>query len=268
MAKPVLSDLDFNSVAKLLNLPTPAAAGDATSKNYVDTAIAAAVNGLAWKDTVRAASTVNITIASPGATLDGVTMVVNDRVLAKDQTTTSENGVYVWNGAAVPMTRAADFDVTSEIEGAVVPVEEGTANAATRWFLTTQNPTIGSALAFSSLSSGAPNASTTVDGLAQLATQAETDSGAASPSNLVVTPAALIAWSGRPLKFSQLIGDGAATQIDVTHNLNSLQVQSQVLRVSDGKHVEVEQTAFSVNVTRYNFASAPALNALRVIIDG
>lgn len=269
MAKPVLSDLDFGSVAKPTNLPTPTASGDGASKGYVDTAIAAAVNGLAWKDTVRVASVANVAVASPGATIDGVTMATNDRVLLKDQTTASENGIYVWNGAAVPMTRATDFDASgAEIEGAVVPVEEGTANAATRWVLTTQNPTIGGTLAFSNMASGAPNATTTVAGLVELATQGEVDAGTASPSNLVVTPVTLAAYSGRKLKATATIGDGSSTQIDVTHNLNTLDLEIEVRRVSDGKIVDVEATAFSVNVTRFNFAAAPALNALAVIIIG
>jgi len=268
MALPLLSDIDANSAAKILNLPTATNPGDATSKSYVDTAIAAAVAGLAWKDTVRVASVANVAVASPGATIDGVTMVANDRVLLKDQTTSSENGIYVWNGAAVAMTRATDFDAAAEIEGAVVPVEEGTTNTGTRWFLSTQNPTIGGALAFSNMSSGAPTATTAVAGLVELATQGEVDAGTASPANLVVTPVTLAAYAGRKIKATATIGDGASTQIDVTHNLNSSDLHVQVRRVSDGKLVLVEATAFSVNVTRLNFAAAPALNSLVVIIIG
>lgn len=264
MAKPVLSDLDFQSTAKLLNLPTPSASGDAASKSYVDTAIASAVNLLAWKDAVRVASTANVNTASPGATIDGVTMSANDRALLKDQTTTSENGVWIWNGAAVPMTRAADFDATAEIEGATIPVEEGTANAGTTWRLTTQNPTIGSALAFTNQASTTPDASTTTPGKVELATQGEVDAGTASPANLVVTPVTLNAWPSKALRHSATIGDGALTQIDVTHNLGTKDVHVSVRRVSDDKIVDCEVTALSTTQVRLNFAAAPALNALRV----
>lgn len=263
--KQVLSDLDFGSATKILNLPTPATSGEPATKGFVESLI----NGMAWKDAVRVASVANITIASPGATLDGVAMATNDRVLCKDQTVPSENGIYVWNGAATPMTRAADFDATgAELEGAVIPVEEGTANAGTRWYLTTQNPTIGSALAFANSAGGAPTASTTVAGLVELATQGEVDAGTASPTNLVVQPSTLVAWSGRPFKFNATIGDGSATQIDVTHNLNTLNVSARVRVASTGKEVDCEVTNFSVNVCRFNFAVAPALNSLAVNIDG
>lgn len=264
MPKPVLADLDLQSTAKLLNLPTPSASGDAASKSYVDTAIASAVNLLAWKDAVRVASTSNVNTASPGASIDSVSMSANDRVLLKDQTTTSENGVWIWNGAAVAMTRATDFDATAEIEGATVPVEEGTANAGTTWRLTTQNPTIGSALAFTNQASTTPDASTTVPGKVELATQGEVDAGTASPANLVVTPSTLAAWPSKALRHSATIGDGALTQIDVTHNLGTKDVHVSVRRVSDDKIVDCEITALSTTQVRLNFASAPALNALRV----
>lgn len=268
MAIPLLSNLDAGTTATITNLPTPSVGGDAANKSYVDTAISAAVNGLAWKDTARVASTANVNVSSPGATIDGVTMTTNDRVLLKDQSTGSENGVYVWNGAAVAMTRALDFDSTAEIEGAVVPVEEGTANTGTRWFLSTIDPTIGSTLTFTNMSAAVPAATTTVAGIVELATQGEVDAGTASPTNLVVTPVTLAAWSNRKLKYTLTIGDGAATQIDVTHNLNSTDLHVMLRRVSDGKLVIAEATAFSVNVTRFNFASAPALNSMAAIIIG
>jgi hypothetical protein len=266
MSKPLLSDLDLQSIAKLLNLPTPVSAGDAANKSYVDITVAAAVSGLAWKDTVRVASTANVNTASPGASIDGVALAASERVLLKDQTAPAENGIWIWNGAASAMTRATDFDATSEIEGAVVPVEEGTANTSTRWVLTTINPTIGSSLTFSAMSSATPNATTTTSGIVELAIQGEVDSGAASPSNLVVTPATLAAWAGRALRYAALLGDGALTQIDVTHALGTKDIQVIVRRVSDDKEVMVEWTALSTTQVRLNFAAAPALNALRVVV--
>ena len=77
----------------------------------------------------RAASTANVNIASPGAAIDGVTLVVGDRVLLKNQSTASQNGIYVWLGAAVAMTRATDMDTWAEVVSKVVLIEEGTVNA-------------------------------------------------------------------------------------------------------------------------------------------
>lgn len=267
MAKPVLSDLDLGGVSKLLNVPTPSASGDAASKSYVDAAIVSAVNLLAWKDAVRVASTANVNTASPGASIDSVALSANDRVLLKDQSSASENGIWVWNGAAVPMTRATDFDATAEIDGATVPVEEGTSNAGTTWRLTTQNPTIGGAQAWTNQASSTPDASTTVAGKVERATQGEVDSGASSPANLAVHPQELAAWPHRALRSSTTIGDGALTQIDVTHSLGTKDVDVSVRRVSDDKAVDVEWTALSTTQVRLNFAVAPALNALRVSVQ-
>jgi hypothetical protein len=96
------------------------------------------VNGGAVKAPVRVASTAAINLAAPGATIDGVAMVAGDRFLEKDHGTGSSRGIYIWNGAAVPATRAGDADGASEIvAGMLVVVQEGTANADTIWELTT-----------------------------------------------------------------------------------------------------------------------------------
>lgn len=99
MSKQILSDLDFNSAARILNLPDPTLAQHPATKAYVDSA----VEGLAWKDSVRVATVANITLSGPGATIDGVAMAANDRVLVKDQSTASQNGIYIWNGGALSL---------------------------------------------------------------------------------------------------------------------------------------------------------------------
>lgn len=94
-----------------------------------------------FKRSVRSASTGSLTLASPGSTIDGVTMASGDRVLVKNQATLSENGLYVWNGAATPMTRTRDADDTEELTaGTIVNVEEGTENADTTWIVDTDGP--------------------------------------------------------------------------------------------------------------------------------
>src|SRR3990172_627704 len=115
--------------------------GDLVNKSYAD-ALAA---GLDWKGNVRAASTANVTISAPGATIDTVALVAGDRVLLKDQTTPAENGLYIWNGAAVPMTRSADGAAGQLTTGAAAFVSEGTEpNANSGWTLITNDPiTVG-----------------------------------------------------------------------------------------------------------------------------
>jgi hypothetical protein len=104
-------------------LAEPTASQDAATKNYVDLA----VQGLAPKASVRAASTANIATLSGPMTLDGVALVAGNRVLVKDQATASQNGIYVV--AAGAWARSADSDVWGELVSAYVFVESGTVNA-------------------------------------------------------------------------------------------------------------------------------------------
>jgi len=109
----------------------PSAANDLVRKSYVDSVL----QGLKPKQAVRAATVgSNINLANAlenGDSLDGVTLATGDRVLVKDQTSASENGIYIVqaSGAAV---RSTDFDSLSpidEINGAYVAVQEGSVNA-------------------------------------------------------------------------------------------------------------------------------------------
>ena len=112
------------------------------TKEYVD----AVKVGLDFKDSVRVASTANVTVSGPGAAIDGITLSSGDRVLLKNQSTASQNGIYVFNGAASALTRATDADANAEVTaGMFVFVEEGTVNADQGFVLTTDGTiTVGS----------------------------------------------------------------------------------------------------------------------------
>lgn len=120
----------INSVAmnsqKITGLADPTLAQDAATKAYVD----AMAQGLDSKVSVRAATTANITLSGAIA-VDGVTTVIGDRVLVKDQTVASANGIYIVGSGA--QTRASDADTWAELVSAYTFVEEGTANADTGW---------------------------------------------------------------------------------------------------------------------------------------
>lgn len=81
----------------------------------------------AVKAPVRARVATNVTIAAPGATLDGLAAVLDDRFLLDGQTLGQEKGVYLFKGAAVPMVRALDCDESTELAGAFVRVIAGTS---------------------------------------------------------------------------------------------------------------------------------------------
>jgi hypothetical protein len=121
---------------KLTNVTDPSSAQDAATKNYIDSALASLASGQVLKGAVKCAATTNISLTTPGATIDGVTMVANDIVLLTGQTTGSQNGPYVWNGASSTMTRALNWDTSAEaVLGSYWIVEQGT-NADTFALLT------------------------------------------------------------------------------------------------------------------------------------
>jgi len=114
-------------------------------KSYVDNAL----SGLKWKQSVLCATTANITLSGE-QTIDGQ-LTSGSRVLVKNQTTGSQNGIYVSSSGA--WTRATDADTSAEITQATVFVQQGTLYADTQWTCSTDNITLGTtALTFSQVS--------------------------------------------------------------------------------------------------------------------
>lgn len=102
--------------------------------------VTGAVAITSWKSPCVVATTANITLSGE-QTIDGV-LTSASRVLVKDQTTTSQNGIYV--SAAGAWSRATDADAAAELEGAAVGVTQGTTQQNTIWIQTTDNITLGS----------------------------------------------------------------------------------------------------------------------------
>ena len=130
-----------NSVAitggTITGLGAPSSGSDAANKTYVDDLVA----GLKTRIITRAATTGNITLSSDlqnGDTLDGVTLATGNKVLVKDQTDATENGIYnvVASGTA---TRDTDYDTVAELAGQLVIVQEGSTNADKIFLCTTDN---------------------------------------------------------------------------------------------------------------------------------
>jgi hypothetical protein len=127
--------IDMNGY-KVTNLAEPTADSDAATKYYVD----AARSGLDVKQSVRAATTGNITLSNT-QTVDGVSLSVGDRVLVKNQTTGSQNGIYVVASGAWTRSTDADNNPGGEVtSGMFCFVEEGTVNSDCGFVLTTNDP--------------------------------------------------------------------------------------------------------------------------------
>jgi hypothetical protein len=159
---PLTGDLPAGS-HKITGLTDPSAAQDAATKAYVDSV----ANGLDVKGSARASTTAALAnsptysngASGVGATLtagsnvafpaqDGITLVVNDRVLVKNQAGALQNGIYklttVGDGSNPwVLTRATDADTAAKVtSGEFVFVEEGTTLASTGWVMTTANPIV------------------------------------------------------------------------------------------------------------------------------
>ena len=125
--------------ATVTGLSAPSSASDAATKAYVDGISAGIVNRTA----VKVASTVNIASLSTLLTVDGVVLTAGERVLVKNQTTTSENGIY--DAAVGAWSRSSDSDTAGELlVGYYYFVTAGSTQAASSWTISTAPTTLGS----------------------------------------------------------------------------------------------------------------------------
>lgn len=105
---------------------------------YVDNKISSELQKLDWKESVRAATTSQITLSGLH-TIDGIALLSGDRVLVKNQNSAKENGIYIASNSA--WVRAADANTNSKVTpGLSVTVEEGSVNSDSIWQLVTNAP--------------------------------------------------------------------------------------------------------------------------------
>jgi hypothetical protein len=263
MSTKVLNGLDLTN-RPIVNVADPSSAQDAATKNYVDST----VRGLDWKQEVVAASTGNINLASPGANIDGIAMVANDRFLAKDQSTQSQNGIYVWNGAAVAATRALDADSATELSGATVTVQRGTVNADRVYRVTTDDPiTVGTtAITFAQVGGGGGTTYVAGNGLTE--SPALTFNVGAGTGITVAADAISVDTAVVPRKFAANVGNGSLTSIAITHNLGTRDVHVTVYDSTTYEEVMCDIVHTDTNNVTLTFATAPASNAYRCVVVG
>lgn len=275
-----LTNLDMSS-QRVLNVASPSASTDAANKGYIDNLVA----GLSFKEEVRVATTTNGTLATAfanGQTVDGVTLATGNRILLKNQTTQTENGIYVVAASGAP-TRSGDADSSADLNNATVYVTEGTVNAGMLYTQTTANPTVGvSNVAFVQFATGVSY--TAGNGL-QLTSNAFSILLDANPglslSGSGIKVASSLAGSGLTYsagvisvdtssvvrKFSTSIGTGSSTTLTVTHNLGSRDVQVQLFETaSPYGQVYADVVAATANTVEIAFAVAPTSNQFRAVV--
>jgi hypothetical protein len=257
-----LGGIDLQA-AKAINAADPSAATDLATKQYVDNF----VNGLSFKDEVRVATTTNGTLATAYAnsqSIDGVTLTTGMRILLKNQTTQTENGIYIVPASGAP-TRATDADATAELNMATVRVVAGTTNANTQWTQTTADPVVGTNnIVFAS--SGGGSSYTAGNGLQLVSTAfsilLDSSPGLLSTgSGLKVDPA----YSGLAKRFSANCVVTTNPQT-FTHNLGTLDINVSVMTVATGEVVNALVTATGTNAISVDFGGAPTAAQYRVTV--
>ena len=127
------------TAARVTGLSAPVNASDAAPKSYVDASAA----GLTIKTPVRVATTTNVTLTGGAPnTLDGISLALNDRILVKNQTNQTQNGIYyvdtLGTGSNGTWSRTTDADTGAELPtGSYVFVNSGTVNGSSSWVMTT-----------------------------------------------------------------------------------------------------------------------------------
>ena len=282
---------------KLTSVATPTADTDAANKGYVDSV----AQGLDTKASVVAATTTDGTLATAfddGSVVDGVTLATGNRILIKNQTDATANGIYTVNASGAP-TRSTDMDLGSEFPSAYVFVEQGTVNADTGWVCTNNAPvTLGSTnivwaqfsgagtytanngvLLTGSVFSFAPQSGKGLEtGASGAAIKLATTSGLNLTTDLavgaglgisVLTNTVAIDTAVVVRKYGADVGDGAATSYTITHNLGTRDVQVTVYdNSSPYAEVICDVNHATTNTITLLFSVAPTSNQYRVVVQG
>jgi hypothetical protein len=196
-------------------LGSPSANSDAATKDYVDQAVA----GLRTRVIAECATTANINLTNgleAGDTIDGVTLVAGDRVLVKDQSTASENGLYlaVSSGAA---SRDPEHDNIAELSGGMVVVNQGSVNDNKIFLCTTDNTgSVGStSITYVVVT---PNNSGTVTSVGV----ADSGAGEFTVGNTPITSSGNITLAVNSIANTKISGLGTASTLNVGTSANNV----------------------------------------------
>lgn len=257
-SKKVYVDLDFQSIARVLNLPDATNPQDPVTLQQLNNFLL----GRRWKEPVRAAFTANVSLTAPGASADGVSLVNGDRVLLPVQTTGSQNGIYVWNGAATTLVRATDADSAVELQGATFTVMEGATYGDKIYTQTADSITLGTtALVFSAVGGSSVTAGNGLTGTSTISVLLDTASGLiVSGTGLKIDTTVVVR------KFYKANAVGATE--NVTHNLGVTYPEVQLVLLSTGEYIEAKVSSVDANTTKIDYNASQPVGTIGIVIQG
>lgn len=249
----------------------PSAGTDGVNRQWVESFL----RGMIIKDAVDAASTGNVTLATPGASIDGVALSNPARVLLKNQTDPTQNGIYDWTGAAAALVRSNDADGSgvqgSELRGGtIVYVTDGTANDEKAFAISAPNgdAVIGTDAITWTQFGGGGTTYTASNGVqlvgVDFSVKLDTASGLVAGAGGLKIDFTVVAK-----KIAANVGNGSSTAIDVTHNFGTDDVGVEVYATAGAKEtVQPDVSRPDNNTVRLTWAVAPASNAYRAVVFG
>lgn len=257
------NNLTFGTNATV-QVPNPQSANDAVNLQFIEDFF----TGLNEKTAVLASSSGNINLAAPGSTIGGVTMPLNGRFLALNQTNNTQNGIYIWNGASVPATRSSDANTSTELNNATVyvPDSTGTTIGAT-YRQITRNPVIGTdPIIWTIYGNSVPDATTTTPGRVTLATSTNIDNN--TDVSKVITVAALLGSTVIKRQAKATIGNGTDSTFTVSHTFNTFDVDVKVRRTAgDRADVYPDITRASNGSVTLTFSYVPSVGEFTVLLE-
>ena len=256
---------DF-SASTSVSVPVPTTDSHATTRLYVDAAIAAAVTGQDWKESVRVATTGalaaytrtgNVILADAAGTinpLDGVTMANGDRLLLKDGAADADNGIYdVINiGTEVDpyeLGRSKDADISAEVTaGQTMQVDEGTVSGGHMFVLTTNDPIVLNTTALTYTDITGLYAVTAGDGLGKVLNTINLDLNGLS--NAAIDPPA----------------DSLAF-VDATDGGNKQASVASIVTLLAGYGLGTQNAGFIIDINEVNDAAVDVANDSMALVD-